>query len=379
MWDLRTGDQKGVLNVVYSQGWYELAFSADSALLVAAGTLAVFIWDCENKPRKLEIHSDLMRSAALAPNSQSLLLASGCTNGIVRLWDLATPRASDIQATDTSEKIERLWTCEMTDLLFSHGGRLLASTSSGGQIILWDAVKQIVKDEIKLKYPFDGRMAFAYDSPILAITQTSEILLWDLLKRQPLKKTLKFIDFEIYHEEKPLCLAISKNGQLAFSLRHKVRLWDIETGAKLHYWKLGGNINILEFVGDGPYLRTNFGILGPGEDVFSQNSLPLRLLASKTVDQVRKQLSSIVPRKDDGTMTREMTTTNQPSTRDQERLQISLENQWIMLNDERVLWLPPDVRPRGNDDENRTKIAIHGRKIALPHSAGHVCFVEFCT
>lgn len=379
VWDLRTGDQMGVLDVVYSQGWYELAFSPDSALLVAAGTLAVFVWDCENKPRELEIHSHLMHSAALAPNSQSLLLASGCQNGLVRLWDLATPRASDIQATDTSKKTERLWTSEMTDLVFSHGGRLLVSTSSSGQIVIWDAVKQIVKDEIKLKYPFDGRMAFAYDSPILAITQPHKILLWDLLKRRPLKKTLEFIDFQIYYEEKPLCLATSKNGQLAFSLRSKIRLWDIETGAKLHYWKLGGNIKTLEFVGDGPYLRTNFGIPGPGEDVFSQNSLPLRLLASKKVEQVRKQLSSTVPRMDDGTMIGEMTTTNQPSTRDREELRISLENQWIMLNDERVLWLPPDVRPQGNDDENRTRIAIHGRKIALPHSAGHVCFVEFRT
>ncbi|KAJ5920925.1 NACHT and WD40 domain protein [Penicillium verhagenii] len=375
-WDLRTGDRTGVLNINYSERWRELAFSPDSTYLVAAGLIAVFIWDCQSKPRKLAIHSDLMHSAALAKNSQSLLLASGCKNGTVRLWGLKAPLGSETNVSGASE-IGGLWTSEMTDLLFSHGGRLLASTSSRGQIVIWDVMKQVIKDEIELQYPFDGKVAFAYDSPILAITQTKEILLWDLLQRRPLKKHLNFIDFEIYYEERPLCLAVSRNGQVAFSLRHKIRLWDMETGAKLHYWKLDGNITTLEFLDDGPYLRTNFGILGPGEDVFSQNSLLLRSFPTPKIEQVRKQLSSTVPLKDDGTMIGEESTTKSPRTCDQDELQVSVDNQWIMLNQKRVLWLPPDVRPQAYDDKSRTRIAIHGRRVALPHSAGHVCFVEF--
>ncbi|KAJ5933485.1 hypothetical protein N7454_005814 [Penicillium verhagenii] len=360
-----------------NERWREIAFSPDSAWLVAAGLIAVFIWDCQSKSRKLAIHSDLIHSAALATNSQSLLLASGCKNGTVRLWGLEAPLGSETKVSEASE-IGGLWTSEMTDLLFSHDGRLLASTSSRGQIVIWDAKKQVIKDEIELQYPFDEKVAFAYDSHILAITQTKEILLWDLHHRRPLEKNLKFIDFEIYYEERPLCLAVSRSGQVAFSLRHKIRLWDMETGAKLHYWKLDGNITTLEFLDDGPYLRTNFGILGPGEDVFSQNSLLLRSFPTTKIEKVRKQLSSTVRLKDDGTtIFGEESTTNSPRTCDQEELQVSVDNQWIMLNQKRVLWLPPDVRPQAYDDKSRTRIAFHGRTVALPHSAGHVCFVEF--
>jgi WD40 repeat protein len=44
-----------------------------------------------------------------------------------------------------------------------------------------------------------------------------------------------------------------------------------------------------------------------------------------------------------------------------------LEGEWIALNGEKVMWLPPKIRP--------TCSATHGRVLALGHASGRVTFI----
>jgi hypothetical protein len=50
---------------------------------------------------------------------------------------------------------------------------------------------------------------------------------------------------------------------------------------------------------------------------------------------------------------------------------IALNGQWITIHGDRVLWLPPEYRPRCS--------AVKDNTLALGHASGRISFIRFCS
>lgn len=105
-----------------------------------------------------------------------------------------------------------------------------------------------------------------------------------------------------------------------------VHLWDATKGALQRTWSLQGIASILEFSPNGPYLRAEFG--------------PLETQSRCGKDSRHMNLVIFVD-----------------------------QGQWIKLNSEKVLWLPPEFRPSCS--------AIHGSVFALGCASGRISFIGF--
>lgn len=411
-WDVWTGARHRVLDEpvppdtrgrIYTLR--EMAFSSDGSFLVSAGSKAgISLWDCHTGKRKhaYDTHLTLICSAALSPNNQTMLLASGGEDGIVRLWDLAALEGLSQESN------------EIEDMIFSHDGQLLVSRSAKG-LQVWDTLSGLQKStlkndyydesEVKKRHGMISAMVFSPDNRLMALMDRDrvEILLWDA-KEGTLKRKLES-DLLVLPKQGSPCfsLAFAPNGLLASSVNDEVILWNHITGAQLQHWTaVGGDVTTLEFFEGEPcsetnlnpsprktdeevHLRTNFGPLKPGMDIFSLNPLHVKLLTSAKRVGFRKRFSSmaIKPREGDTIESRNLervdgeTVEVGSGVEDCASLQISLENnQWITLNGEKTVWLPPEFRPQMGC-RFKTQVRSNGAVIALGLRSGDVSFIGF--
>jgi WD40 repeat protein len=115
----------------------------------------------------------------LASSSQPGLVAAGCVDGSVRLWDVDSRQSLQTFRTGIHQRAghEAL----VTSLAFSPDGALLASGHVDGKIHLWDLDK---RQEVPLRLAHDasiGQLAFSPDGSTLASGGLDSTLkLWDL-------------------------------------------------------------------------------------------------------------------------------------------------------------------------------------------------------
>jgi WD40 repeat protein len=106
-----------------------VAFAPDGKTLAIASGPAVRLWDvaagCE---RAVLSHSTGVAALAFSPNGQ--LLAAGCGDSTVRVWDVATQRQVGRLLGHTQPQLT---------VAFSRDGRILASGSLDNTVRLWDA------------------------------------------------------------------------------------------------------------------------------------------------------------------------------------------------------------------------------------------------
>ena len=141
-------------------------------------------------------------------------LASGSTDGIIRLWDASSEHPLNTFEGHTSE----VWT-----VAFSSDGKTLASGDAGGTIHLWDGTTGRLKQTLKGHTDDIRSIAFSPDDNILVSGSLDRtIRLWDVATGQP-RQTLKGHLSEVWS------VAFSRDGSVlaSGSLDGTVLLWDM--------------------------------------------------------------------------------------------------------------------------------------------------------
>jgi WD40 repeat protein len=155
-----------------------------------------------------EGHANSVNSLAFAPDDS--LLATGSTDGTVRIWSFPQGKCLHILAKQLSAR-------------FSPDGALLATVSTKGRIVLWDAK---TAEEVKILPAFDKRITaftFTPDAATLLVGGTGPIHRISIADG---KKEGELAG----HKVVVACLRLTPDGKLLASTGGDglLRLWDIE-------------------------------------------------------------------------------------------------------------------------------------------------------
>jgi WD40 repeat protein/serine/threonine protein kinase len=173
LWDATTGRQTGLLKhrttIVNS-----VAYSRDGRWVATAEReRGITLWDrASQKPaRDARFEAPNFWDNRVAFNPGGTMLASGCGDGPVRLWDVATGR--EIARLEGHDK-------ESKDSQFSPDGSLLATTGIDRTIRLWDVASHAPVAVLRGHTDTVWQAAFSPDGKLLAsCSHDKTIRLWD--------------------------------------------------------------------------------------------------------------------------------------------------------------------------------------------------------
>jgi hypothetical protein len=217
-------------------------------LLVAAGNSGQVGLSQGQPVRILTGHTDEVFSVAFSPDGR--LLASGscgqgniiiCTQGEIRLWDVATGSLVRSLTGHTS------W---INSVAFSPDGRLLASGSADSTIRLWEVA---TGEELLTLYDYFVRsVAFSPDGRLLASgSDDKTIKLWDVGGR--------LVRILTGHTDRVRSVAFSPDGRLlASGSRDKtIKLWEVASGREVRTLSgHTGSVTSVAFSPDGRLLAS---------------------------------------------------------------------------------------------------------------------------
>jgi WD40 repeat protein len=206
---------------------------------------------------------------------------------------------------------------------FPPDGQTLASASDDGTVRLWDPATGAKKRVLESYAGWVKAVAFSPDGQTLAsASNDGTVRLWD-----PAIGTEKLVLEG--HTDWVHAVAFSPDGQTLASASEDgtVRLWDPATGTEKQVFEINVIVDRLSFLNNGKYLKTNRGILS------------LNIESSDKRDY-QNQLSCAM----------------------------FVGSEWVIQEQQKILWLPPDYRAAST--------AVYKNTLALGHFSGQVVFFE---
>lgn len=205
----------------HHQTVYALAISPDKRLLASGGTdNVIIIWDIA---RGIQLYSLKGRSQwvfSLSFHPKGNLLASGSADGTVSIWDVFR----GVSVTEFS-----IWPSGVTGVAFSPDGNTLAISSNDKVIRLWDKVTGKITRELRGHRATINKILFSRDGKyLISFCEDQTLRLWDVASGKEVSSAAfpKSMSNDI-------SLALSPDGNIvAASSDLTVLFWDLRTKEK---------------------------------------------------------------------------------------------------------------------------------------------------
>ena len=227
----------------------DIAFSPDSKRLAVTTPIGIWIYDVYSG-KELDLlmgHQEGVASVAYSPDGK--ILASGSREGKLLLWDVSTGKV-----------IKRFMghQAEILGVAFSPDGNILASC--GGRtdesVILWDVNSGVMLTIFTEHSDKVSNVIFSPDGKFLASSTEyeNEVILWDV-------ESLRLKKFILGHKDGVQSIAFSPDGSILAGgsdwSDNSIHLWNTDTGELIN--TLSGHtrkVNSVSFSSDGNTLAS---------------------------------------------------------------------------------------------------------------------------
>ncbi len=205
-----------------------ISYFPDGERIAVSGRDGVFFFDATtlDEVGHFPVDTRIVNAIAISPDDR--WLATGQSDGAVRLWEVATGGQIAAFAGHRSG---------VRSMAFSPDGAFLASAAIGA-VYLWDTQKRGEVDayEHELSLPGDGirKVLFSPDGGLIAVAGVwSKTLLFDL-KTEEVLHTLRPARLQAaFSPDGKTLLALDFNRFNNFDLRIDLKFWDVSSGAEI--------------------------------------------------------------------------------------------------------------------------------------------------
>ncbi|RAK85327.1 Pfs, NACHT and WD domain protein, partial [Aspergillus costaricaensis CBS 115574] len=319
-----------------------VAFSLDDRMLACTSDDRIItLWDTATWNIKHTIHDEhVLDLTVFSPDSN--LISAGPLQNSVQLWSTKS---------GTLEQTLKGHVNHATTVAFSPDGQLVASGSYDNTVKLWKVAQG--REEPSMDYhsePIEGVILSPDGRLVATYSLDSTVKLWGA-ENGRLVRSLKG------HHDEVTAAAFSPGSKLlaSSSSDRTVRVWDTENGQQK--WKFDHGSEMLclvYFFAENQVLATNFG------------QTTFRVWNTQTGHP--EQTGGIYdPRI--GSILRTNPTKQDMSA----KCKISVEDDWVILNNRKSIWLPPEYRNNVFDDAWATR----ENSLIIGAQSGRIYFVWF--